>query len=233
MAKQQDMTAYWTGPGNGIQLRGGRIVIPSYHVRRLPEEARRLLENPADTPGRRIDSMIESALAPFFHSHMLYSDDGGKTWKVGGNAQPKTGECAVAELADGSLLLNMRNYYGRGSKAVARSSDGGITWGDAGFDETLREPVCQASLIRHGRRGNVLLFSNPAAASRVNLTVRLSEDGGRARIGSRVLHAGPSAYSALAEVPGGAACLYERGDSQAYEAITFARFDLEWLRAGK
>ena len=39
-AKIPEMTAYWTGPGNGIQLRSGRIVIPSYHVRRLPPERR-------------------------------------------------------------------------------------------------------------------------------------------------------------------------------------------------
>ena len=28
-------------------------------------------------------------------------------------------------------------------------------------------------------------------------------------------------------------CLYERGDSNPYETITFARFNLKWLTAGK
>ncbi len=228
-AKLPDMTAYWTGPGNGIQLRSGRIVIPSYHVRRLPMEARSALDGPDDNS--KIGNIVERLLAPYFYSHMLYSDDGGRSWKLGGNAQPKTGECAVAELSDGSLLLNMRNYYGRGLKATARSRDGGLTWTDPAFDEALTEPVCQASLIRYGRKGDRLLFSNPAAKKRVNMTVRLSEDGGRSWVAHRVLHEGPSAYSSLAELRGGAiACLYERGDKGPYETITFARFSVDWLK---
>lgn len=228
-AKLPDMTAYWTGPGNGIQLRSGRLVIPSYHVRRLPPEARSALDGPDDNS--KIGNIVERLLAPYFFSHMLYSDDGGRSWKLGGNAQPKTGECAAAELADGSLLLNMRNYYGRGLKATARSRDGGLTWTGAGFDEALTEPVCQASLIRYGKKGDRLLFSNPAAMKRVNMTVRLSEDGGRSWVAQRVLHEGPSAYSSLAELRDGAiACLYERGDKGPYETITFARFSLDWLK---
>jgi sialidase-1 len=46
------------------------------------------------------------------------------------------------------------------------------------------------------------------------------------------LHAGPAAYSCLTVLPdGGIGCIYERGEKDAYETITFARFDREWLMA--
>jgi sialidase-1 len=49
---------------------------------------------------------------------------------------------------------------------------------------------------------------------------------------SRVVHDGPAAYSAMAVRPDGAiGLLYERGEEDPYEAIRFASFDLEWLKA--
>ena len=53
-------------------------------------------------------------------SHVIYSDDHGATWKRGGTVAGGVNECQVAELSDGTLLLNMRNQpprrtEGRGS----------------------------------------------------------------------------------------------------------------------
>jgi len=174
------------------------------------------------------------------HSHAVYSDDHGKTWKLGGAVAPHTNECQAAELADGTLLMNMRNYWGSDGKepakgkmrATARSKDGGLTWGELAFDKTLVEPVCQGSLIAVGK--NRLLFANPGSADRRHrLTVRLSDDGGASWPASRLLEEGPSAYSCLAELPDGAACLYERGQKGPYEKVAFARFALAWLAEGK
>jgi sialidase-1 len=194
--KRPDWTWYATGPGNGIQLRSGRLVIPCDHNG---------------------------------HSHVIYSDDRGATWKIGGSAEDKTNESAVAELRDGTLLLNMRSYHGKHRRAVQRSRDRGLTWSALEFDDALVEPVCQASLISagHGR----LLFSNPAATTRTHLTVRLSKDGGATWSASRLLYEGPSAYSSLAMLPGGTiGLLYERGDRSPYERITFAHFDFSWVK---
>ncbi|MEZ5400968.1 MAG: sialidase family protein [Bryobacteraceae bacterium] len=192
---------YATGPGNAIQLRSGRLLVPCDH-RRFGSQAR--------------------------HSHVIYSDDRGTTWRMGGSAQPETNECAVVELNDGSLMLNMRSYAGRNRRAVAISRDGGATWEDRGLDEALIEPVCQASLIRFDRRR--LLFSNPASTKRERMTVRLSRDEGRTWAKSLVLHEGPAAYSSLAALGrNDAACLYERGPASAYETITLARFDIRKL----
>jgi sialidase-1 len=125
----------------------------------------------------------------------------------------------------------MRNYdRSRQHRQIAFSDDGGPTWTNQRFDETLVEPICQASIRCCGE---VILFSNPASAkSRVNLTVRLSRDGGGSWAVNRTLWEGPAAYSDLADLGGGtAACLYERGVSHPYETLTFARFTLDWMRA--
>ena len=208
-----------TGPGNGIQLaqgkHAGRLVLPCDH--------RRGGRDAYNTNG---------------HSHAMYSDDHGRTWQIGKATDPGMNECAVAELADGRLSLNMRSYRGKNQRAVAMSEDGGATWGPSVDAPVLVEPVCQASYIRVGTPGdaadNRVLFSNPAGTKREKLTVRLSADGGKSWPVARVLHAGPAAYSNLAMLSGGdVGCLYECGKKDAYETITFARFMLDWLKAGK
>ena len=207
MVKRADWTWYATGPGNGIQLRSGRLVVPCDHT----------------VKGTRA-----------MHSHVIYSDDRGKTWKIGGIADEKTNESAIVEFRDGSLLLNMRNYLGQNRRAVAISHDRGLTWSPIRLDPTLVEPVCQASLIsavRSGkRRGRWLVFSNPADTRRAGMTVRASYDQGKTWPAAKVIHAGPAAYSSLAVLRDGTVgLLYERGEASPYERISFARFSLEWL----
>jgi sialidase-1 len=193
---------YATGPGNGIQLRSGRLVIPCDH----------------DQDGQR-------------YSHVIYSDDGGKTWSLGGSVGPNCNESAVVELNGGSLMLNMRSYQGKNRRAVSISRDKGLTWSEPVLDEALIEPVCQASLIRYGKSGKkMLLFSNPASVKRVNMTVRLSRDDGKAWSTSKTIYQGPSAYSNLIELKHGMiGLLYEHGEAGPYERITLASFPFTWL----
>jgi sialidase-1 len=194
-------TWYATGPGCGIQLKSGRLLIPCDH-------------NVLGTRQMR--------------SHVIYSDDHGDTWKIGGALGDDTNECQALEREDGSVLLNMRSYHKKNRRAVATSKDGGLTWSDVKLDDALIEPVCQASLVRHSK-GHVL-FANPASTKRENMTVRLSHDDGATWPAAKVLDAGPAAYSALAVLPDGTvACLYERGTKSAYEEIALARFGLAWL----
>jgi sialidase-1 len=99
------------GPGVGIQIRQnaheGRIVVPCYG---------------------RTDSGGETYV---HYSFVLYSDDYGSTWRHSDLIGPHSGECQVAELEDGRLLMNMRNQRQqedggpRKVRAVAESTDGG------------------------------------------------------------------------------------------------------------
>jgi len=212
--KKPDWTWYATGPGSGIQITKGK------HAGRLMAAC----------------DHIEAG-TKHHYSHVVYSDDHGKTWKLGGRtANHEVNECEVVELIDGRLMLNMRNLdrsAQRRQKAFSR--DGGITWEDQGFDHTLIEPVCQASMQRYswpvGGRKSVILFSNPAGTQRANMTVRASFDEGITWPAQRSLHAGPSAYSDLAVLKNGTVvCLYERGDRSPYEQIVLARFAVKDLQ---
>jgi len=208
--KLPNWTWYATGPGVGIQLRGGRLVVPCDHC---------------------------LAGSKMRQSHVVLSDDHGATWKLGGVVSDNMNECQVVELGEGSLLLNMRSYQGRNRRAIATSTDGGLTWSTPTDDPALIEPVCQASLLRltDSRTGgkNRLLFSNPAGTKRENMTVRVSHDEGQTWPTSKTLHAGPSGYSCLTVLPDlSIGCFYERGEKRYSEKITFARFTLEWLTDG-
>ncbi len=202
--KAPEWTWYATGPGVGIQLRSGRLVIPC-------------------------DNKVAGTKAN--QAHVIYSDDRGATWKLGGVVGPKCNESQVIERTDGTLLLNMRSYQASNRRLVATSKDGGLTWSKPVEDAALVEPVCQASLIRQEVKGkSAVLFSNPASLKREKMTVRLSYDEGKTWPVAKELHAGPAAYSCLAMLPGGGiACLYERGIKGPYETITVARFSPAWL----
>jgi len=122
---------------------------------------------------------------------------------------------------------------------VVCSKDEGETWSDVLDDPNLVEPVCQASILRyttsdaHGK--NRLLFSNPATRdARVKMTVKMSYDEGKSWPVSKLLHPGPCAYSCLTVLPDMTiGCLYESGENDPVEEITFARFTVGWLTDGE
>jgi sialidase-1 len=166
-------------------------------------------------------------------SRNIYSDDGGVNWTVGAVIETGTDESHNVELGDGTILQNMRNGTRR---AIARSSDGGATFGPVEHDAALIDPSCNAGITRvidrHGKP--VVVFTNAASTKRENMTVRLSFDEGRTWPVARTLHAGPAAYSTVIGLRDGSlGVLYERGDANPCERITFARFTLDWVRSGR
>jgi len=166
-------------PGNGITMKDGTLVMP--------------------TQGR------DEKGHPF--SNITWSKDHGKTWTVSPAARDNTTECAVAQLSDGSLMLNMRDNRNRRDKsdtngrAVGTTTDLGKTWKKHSSDHgTLPEPTCMASLISHTTKSgkHILLFSNPNNKnSRSGMTIQLSEDDGKTWKSKVLLDTRGGAYSSL------------------------------------
>lgn len=222
LRKHYDWKVIATGPGHGIQLNCGRLVVPIWIA--------------YGNPGAHGPSAVST----------LFSDDHGKTWQTGDIAVPNEGdfrspnETMLAPLSDGSVMLIARSKSDKNRKIISTSLNGTTEWTKPFFHEQLWEPVCMASVIAHPSKPGMLIFSNPHSlkrdkegneipavwASRQNLSIKLSEDDGKTWPINKVLDAGSSAYSDLAVLPDGTVlCLYEKANR-----IVCARFNLEWLR---
>ena len=195
---------YATGPGRGVQVAKGKY------------------------KGRMVVSCnFKEKETRKNYSYAIYSDDQGRHWVPGGiTPQDSVNESTVAELSNGSLMLNMRNASSKRQRQVATSMNGGMSWSDIAGDTSLIEPVCEGSLLgyRVSRKKYVLAFSNPAStSSRSHLTVKWSYDDGKTWPDQKLVYEGPSAYSCLTVLPNGnTGLLYEAGLLKPYEGIAFA-----------
>lgn len=236
--KDLDWKVLALGPGHGIALRNGRLVVPVWIA----------LGTGSNGHGDAVASVI-------------YSDDRGATWKAGEVAVPNTaefvspGETAVVELADGRVMLNTRSGSKTNRRIVNISPNGATAWSQPRFDQQLWEPRCMASLVRLSTKSkggrDRILFSNPynleradgkaepgASRDRKNVSVQLSYDEGQTWALRKTIEPGWSGYSDLAVASDGTIlCLYERGDPSDTRfrpaSLTLARFNLEWLSDGK
>ena len=216
--KQPEWKLCLQGPGRGIQLRDGTLVIPAQFK----------------------DGSAKSVPHAFF----IYSRDHGKTWRSSPPAvpleqSPWTTESQVAELADGGILISMRNHDGRKQRAWSVFSrdpktgklDGG-SWSPVRF--ALDDPTCAAALVNYPSKQpgeDIVIFANPASQSkRERMTVYLSRDGGKTWPVSKLVDERPSAYSCLTVLSDGSVgLLYESGDKHSVAELVFARFTLDWL----
>lgn len=160
------------GPGRGITMKNGTLVFPAQFK--------------ADIGQKALDGGAYTC-----HSTIVYSRDHGQTWQIGSGAKTNTTEAQVVELADGTLMLNMRDDRNRKDKgetngrAVAVTADLGKTWTvHPSSNSALPESNCMASLIDapvkiNGKTQQVLFFSNPNNKNeRKNMTIKASLDGG-------------------------------------------------------
>jgi sialidase-1 len=231
-----------TGPGHAVQLRNGRLIVPIW------------MSDGSGTefgPGKL--GHRPSCVS------LIYSDDHGRTWQRGeivvrSEFARNPSETLAVELADGSVLFNIRSEADEHRRLVSVSPDGVSGWSTPRFDSQLLEPVCMASLIRYtwpavgaaaGAPGRIL-FANPdnlertyanwsPACDRKQLAVKLSFDDCRTWPISKVIEPGPAGYSDLAVAGNGdVLCLYESGavtEAGDTRALSLARFDLDWLGA--
>ena len=234
---EYDWKVLATGPGHGIQLKTGRLVVPVWIS--------------TGTGGHAHRPSVTS---------VIYSDDLGRTWTRGEIAGPNEGEwsipnetCAV-QLADSRVLLNMRTESKANRRLLTTSRDGATAWSRPQFHEQLLEPICMATMVRlsEAPAKNRLLFANPDNLARTdgkevagknrdrkNVSVKLSYDESATWPVNKTIEPGFSGYSDLAVANDGTILLfYERGSTDGtniYKTglLTVARFNLEWLTDGK
>ena len=223
--KHYDWKVIATGPGHGIQIKSGRLVVPIWLAY-----------------GKEGDHGPSAAAT-------IFSDDHGKTWQAGDLCLPNEGdfsnpnETMITELSDGRVMLVARSTSKANRKIVTTSPDGARNWTKPAFHDQLWEPICMASIVAHSSKPGTLIFSNPhtlkfgkdgkevtsGRGKRENLSIKLSRDDGKTWPVNKTLDAGPSAYSDLAVLPDGTVlCLYE-GKAN----IQVARFNLEWIVNGQ
>jgi sialidase-1 len=216
------------GPGHAIELKSGRLLVPVW-----------LGAGKLESNGHRGHG--PSGITT------IYSDDGGKTWEHGDLIALNTpemrnpNEFQVIQLADGSVLANIRTGDKKLLRAVAVSPDGISHWTKPEFDPHLYDPVCDAGIARYDIHR--ILFSNPDSSAmprkssgqglRQNLTIRMSENEGKTWPMSRLLVAGPTGYSDIAVDPKSKEIfdIYEMPDDPKSKALSLyvARFNLAWL----
>ena len=170
----------------------------------------------------------------------FYSDDHGETWQRSA-VVPWEGKMAwaseskVAELQDGTIVLNSRTYVADGSKTRLRtrafSRDGGGTWSTLENDPALQTVSCNGALLavpnERGTGSVILLCSVPAGPKRTHGTVYVSFDGGKTWPHRRCIVPGLFAYSSLVLLPDGKIGLFY--ESRNHKDIVLARFGTEWL----
>ncbi|CAL8399736.1 unnamed protein product [Boreogadus saida] len=228
---------FGVGPGHGVQLAAGRLVVPAYAYY---ERVRCLCLWPVPL------TVKPRALA-------VYSDDAGLTWRAGELLGAASCECEMAEVVDGEgvarLYCNAR--HSGGVRVEALSWDGGGRFEKPRRAEQLVEPRngCQGSVIGFpapqlptggGSEGaertrTWLAFSHPTDGERrLNLGVYLNR-APLSRSGwdpPMVIHRGPSGYSDLAysQEDQRFSCLLECGEKSELEQIAFMSFTLDEIR---
>ncbi len=217
---------YATGPGGGIQLRygehAGRLVAASVHN-----------SGPGNGPGGG--------------AHVIYSDDGGLTWRRGAlmvndsTTAYLPSESQAVELVGETINVNSRNR-GNG-RASSLLGDAGLTFLSGVKVDELVDPTVEGSIQRFtwqadGHDQNRILFANPAHPDdRREMTVRLSYDETATWTNGKLVRRGPSGYSDMALISDPAApnpvagLLYENGVNDYRDFITLAIFDQQWLES--
>jgi len=188
------------GPGGAIQTRKGRLLAPAWK-------------------------------AIHYNTLAVFSDDHGRTWQRGqlvpggdwGN------ECQVVELADGRILMDIRQNSGL-HRWLSTSSDGGQTWSQPRPGEAVSPVACaiQRYTLKSARDDrNRIVWTGPKGPGRKTLVIRVSYDEGETFTGERVISDELAAYSDLTILRDKTiGVLWERGD---YRFITFTRLNREFL----
>ena len=185
--KKYDWRMTFQGPGRGITMKDGTLVIP---MQRQEGEEKNM-----------------HSLYPL-NSGIAYSTDHGETWRTHNFAYPITSECAVAEIAPGKLLLTMRDETDSHYRREYVTTDMGRTWTPYEHNGQMWDSTTEASILKVDANKNslgqeLLIFSSPQGRTgwRNHMTIQVSLDKGLTWPYSLLVDAGASlGYSCLTMV---------------------------------
>ena len=233
MVKADWMKFLGVGPGVGITLQNGphkgRIVIPVYTTNRT------------------------NHLNGSQSSRIIYSDDHGKTWHMGGgvndnrtlydgtvvdssnmnNYYAQNTEASVVQLNNGQLKLFMRGLTG--DLQVATSNDGGITWDNyvARYDvPDVYVQMAATHTVQDGKE--YILLANANGPGRKNGYIRVArveEDGELTWLHHHLIQEGEYAYNSLQQIgPKEFGLLYEHHEAGGNPyTLSFKKFNWDYL----
>lgn len=222
-----------TGPGHGLQLDDGRIIVPIW-----------LSDGTGTEFGSGRLGHRPSVLT------VIYSDDFGGKWVMGdilcsdgdyfdGIRITNPSETVAVEKNDRTVMFNIRTESSPNRRLIVTSDNGVLNFKINRFDDSLLESVCMGSLLRYKNhdenKNDYLVFINPnnlqktsegklisgpdpgSSRDRKRLTVKLSQDDGETWSFDRVIDEGPSGYSDIGQsIKGDIFCLYEYGSKDGF-----------------
>ena len=210
VAKPDNVIAAFATSGHGIQITRGEYA------------------------GRLVQQYVGRLQGGAVSAYSVYSDDHGETWQMGEPVGTLMDENKVVELSDGTLMMNSRAHNTHTARWVSYSTNGGETWSDPELDRTLVDPRNNASIIQKNpdaaegtREAQELLFSNSAATSRSNGSIRYSCDNGETWPVVKTYAPGAHSYSDLVALDDRTYGVYYEGANS--EQI-YGSFDDEWLK---
>jgi sialidase-1 len=213
-SNEHQWTFHLPGPGHGIQLKNNRLLIPVWNRKAV-----------SFAPKERN-----------YGVNCLYSDDHGKTWRLGGDTPVgELNESQIVEQKNGDVMLIGRTYSSSKNSWQAKviSKNKGLSWSkQLEYDHGLTGRACDIGLIGYPKPG-IMLVSQPAnMKKRMDLTIRKSKDNGKTWSVNKLLQAGGATYSDLAVLPDKTIiCLYGHGGTEHMpQNVSLARFSLEWLQ---
>ncbi|KAK9955371.1 hypothetical protein ABG768_015253 [Culter alburnus] len=210
--KEKNWATFAVGPGHGVQMKSGRLIIPAY-----------------------VYYFKSKCNTPTSHAFAFYSDDKGNTWHVGEHMHGESNECQMAEIIDegnSTLYCNARSTSRH--RVEALSENGGKNFGKPLSAHKLIETGggCQGSVLSIcPDQSTWLLYSHPSDKEKRNdleIYINKSPKNPMQWEPIQCINKGPSGYSDLAvcEDRKYIACLFECGQKREIETIAFKLFNI-------
>jgi sialidase-1 len=204
------------GPGDGVQLRSGRLMVPVYDGVVFSDDH----GNSWKAGGTAIGDANETQVVELVDGSLILNKR-GKPRRLASKSEDH-GQGWSAPKPD----PNLPDFDCQGSLIRFTRTDEGYSRNRLLFANPVGD-IDPAKAQVSDPRG------------RFNITVRLSYDEGNTWPVAKVVRKGPGAYSSMTVFPDGSiGILYETGDTyngitDHYGKLVFARFNLEWLTDGK